>query len=126
MLAIYRRHNPKKCSSTDTQNCSNKRRPCPIWVRGSRADGHYVREPMKSRDWTRALDVMRLGGHPRLPYLNMRGTSRSPAWTRDKSHSSLPSWKSGCGSEAVFFEFISVRGNKMTFASIDEEFTGPL
>jgi site-specific recombinase XerD len=59
MLAIYRRHNPKKCSSKDTQNCSNKRRPCPIWVRGSHDDGRYVREPMKGRDWTRALDAMR-------------------------------------------------------------------
>lgn len=59
MLSIYRRHNPKKCSSTDSQNCSNKRRPCPIWVRGSRADGSYVRVPLKSRDWTKALEVMR-------------------------------------------------------------------
>jgi site-specific recombinase XerD len=59
MLAIYRRHNPKKCSSTDSQNCSNKRRPCPIWVRGSLPDGRYVREPVKGRDWTRALDAMR-------------------------------------------------------------------
>src|ERR1700678_1964986 len=59
MLSIYRRHNPKNCSSTDTQKCSNKRRPCPIWVRGSRADGAYVREPLKARDWTKALEVMR-------------------------------------------------------------------
>jgi hypothetical protein len=59
MLAIYRRHNPKKCSSTDSQNCSNKRRPCPIWVRGSLPDGRYMREPMQGRDWTRALDAMR-------------------------------------------------------------------
>jgi site-specific recombinase XerD len=59
MLAIYRRHNPKRCSSTDSRNCSNKRHPCPIWVRGSRADGTYVRVPLKSRDWTKALEVMR-------------------------------------------------------------------
>ena len=59
MLAIYRRHNPKRCSSTDSQNCSNRRHPCPIWVRGSRADGRYVRVPLKSRDWTKALEVMR-------------------------------------------------------------------
>ena len=59
MLSIYRRHNPKKCSSTDSQNCSNRRHPCPIWVRGSRADGRYVRVPLKSRDWTKALEVMR-------------------------------------------------------------------
>ncbi len=59
MLSIYRRHNPKKCSSTDSQNCSNRRHPCPIWVRGSRADGRYVRVPLKSRDWTKSLEAMR-------------------------------------------------------------------
>ena len=60
MLAIYRRHNPKKCSSTDSQNCSNRRHPCPIWVRGSRADGRFMCAcPLKSRDWTKALEVMR-------------------------------------------------------------------
>jgi hypothetical protein len=28
-------------------------------VRGSRADGSYVRVPLKSRDWTKALEVVR-------------------------------------------------------------------
>jgi integrase/recombinase XerD len=59
MLSLYRRHNPEKCSSKDTQNCSNKRRPCPIWIRGSKPDGTYIREPLKSRDWTKAVDIMR-------------------------------------------------------------------
>jgi site-specific recombinase XerD len=59
MLTIYRRHNPKKCSSKDTQQCTNKRRPCPIWIRGSKPDGTYIREPLDSRDWNKALDVMR-------------------------------------------------------------------
>jgi site-specific recombinase XerD len=59
MLSIYRRHNPAKCGSKDTQNCSNKRRPCPIWIRGSKPDGTYIREPLNSRDWTKAVDIMR-------------------------------------------------------------------
>jgi site-specific recombinase XerD len=59
MLTIYRRHNPERCSSKDSQNCSNKRRPCPIWIRGSKPDGAYIREPLKSRDWTKAVDTMR-------------------------------------------------------------------
>lgn len=71
MLSIYRRHNPAKCSSKDTQNCSSKRRPCPIWIRGSKPDGSYIREPLKSRDWTKALDIMRemevTGQRPALP-----------------------------------------------------------
>ena len=58
-LTIYRRHNPQKCSSRDSQHCSNKRRPCPIWVRGSKTDGTYIREPLKYRDWTKAQDVLR-------------------------------------------------------------------
>ena len=58
-LTIYRRHNPRKCSSRDSQHCSNKRRPCPIWVRGSKLDGTYIREPLKYRDWTKAQDVLR-------------------------------------------------------------------
>lgn len=58
-LTIYRRHNPQKCSSRDSQHCSNKRRPCPIWVRGSKPDGTYIREPLKYRDWTKAQDALR-------------------------------------------------------------------
>ncbi|MGA9999232.1 MAG: tyrosine-type recombinase/integrase [Candidatus Acidiferrales bacterium] len=58
-LTIYRRHNPQKCSSRDSQHCANKRRPCPIWVRGSKPDGTYIREPLKYRDWTKAQDALR-------------------------------------------------------------------
>jgi site-specific recombinase XerD len=59
VLTLYRRHNPARCSSRDSQNCSNKRRPCPILIRGSKPDGTYIREPLKSRDWTKALDILR-------------------------------------------------------------------
>ena len=52
MLELYRRHNPQKCSSTDTKICTNRRRPCPIWIRGTDAQGAYHREPIKTRDWT--------------------------------------------------------------------------
>lgn len=52
MLELYRRHNPQKCSSTDTVVCTNRRRPCPIWVRGTDSQGAYHREPLKTRDWT--------------------------------------------------------------------------
>jgi hypothetical protein len=41
MLEIYRRHNPTNCSSTDTQKCKAKKRPCPIWIRGSAPSGRY-------------------------------------------------------------------------------------
>lgn len=59
MLTIYRRHNPEKCSSRDTEQCTNRKRPCPIWIRGSKPDGTYIREPLDSRDWNKALDIMR-------------------------------------------------------------------
>jgi site-specific recombinase XerD len=59
MLEIYRRHNRSKCASTDTQKCK-ARRPCPIWIRGTRPDGRYVRQPLKLRDWNRATDHLRL------------------------------------------------------------------
>lgn len=52
MLEIYRRHNPQKCSSTDTVVCTNRRRPCPIWIRGTDAQGVYHRKPLRTRDWT--------------------------------------------------------------------------
>lgn len=51
-LAIYRRHNPQRCSSTDTVICTNRRHPCPIWIRGTDSQGAYHREPLKTRDWT--------------------------------------------------------------------------
>jgi integrase len=59
MLEIYRRHNPKNCTSTDTQKCKAKR-PCPIWIRGTKPDGSYFRKPLKLRDWNKALDCLRL------------------------------------------------------------------
>jgi site-specific recombinase XerD len=59
MLSIYRRHNPAKCSSTDTQHCTNKRYPCPIWIRGSKPDGNEIRKSLKSRDWNKATEIMR-------------------------------------------------------------------
>ena len=36
-LEIYRRHNPVRCNSTDTKECQNKRRPCPIWIPRNRS-----------------------------------------------------------------------------------------
>lgn len=59
-LALYRRHNPKRCTSTDSQNCDNKRKPCPIWVRGFlEVENRYIRQPLSTRDWTRAVDEAR-------------------------------------------------------------------
>ena len=56
-LELYRRHNPQKCSSTDTVICTNRRHPCPIWVSGRKPDGAYVRESLKTRDWKRAEQI---------------------------------------------------------------------
>ncbi len=56
-LEIYRRHNPQKCSSTDTVVCTNRRHPCPIWVSGTKPDGAYVRESLKTRDWKHAEQI---------------------------------------------------------------------
>lgn len=53
-LTIYRRHNPKHCRSTDSQKCSSKQRPCPIWLYGRLADGTQIRESLKTRDWRKA------------------------------------------------------------------------
>jgi integrase len=58
-LEIYRRHNPQKCSSTDTVVCTNRKRTCPIWVSGTKPDGTYVRESLKTRDWEHAKKVVR-------------------------------------------------------------------
>jgi integrase len=58
-LELYRRHNPQKCSSTDTVVCTNRRRPCSIWVSGKKPDGTYVRESLKTRDWKHAEKIMR-------------------------------------------------------------------
>ena len=56
-LELYRRHNPQKCSSSDTVVCTNRRRGCPIWVSGTKPDGTYVRESMKTRDWKHAEKI---------------------------------------------------------------------
>lgn len=56
-LELYRRHNPQKCSSTDTVVCTNRRRGCPVWVSGTKPDGTYVRESMKTRDWKHAEKI---------------------------------------------------------------------
>ena len=70
-LELYRRHNPQKCSSTDTVVCTNRRRGCPIWVCGTKPDGTYVRESLKTRDWTHAQKVVRVweeqGQKPKAP-----------------------------------------------------------
>jgi integrase len=70
-LEIYRRHNPQKCSSTDTVVCTNRRRPCSIWVSGTKPDGTYVRESLKTRDWEHAKKVLRIweeqGQKPKTP-----------------------------------------------------------
>jgi len=59
MLTVYRRHTEAKCSSTDSQHCTDKRRPCPIWARGTTEAGTYVRQPLKTRDWAKAQDRAR-------------------------------------------------------------------
>jgi integrase len=70
-LELYRRHNPQKCSSTDTVICTNRKRPCPIWVSGTKPDGTYVRESLKTRDWEHAKKVARIweeqGQKPKTP-----------------------------------------------------------
>ena len=60
-LEIYRRHNSRRCRTTSPtdSSCTNTRKPCPIWVRGTRSDGTYIREPLKQRDWTKAQRIIR-------------------------------------------------------------------
>jgi integrase len=60
-LELYRRHNALKCKTTSPtdSSCTNTRKPCPIWVRGTQADGTYVRQPLKLRDWKEAQKVLR-------------------------------------------------------------------
>ena len=59
-LELYRRHNALKCktSSPTDSSCTNTRKPCPIWVRGTQADGTYVRQPLKLRDWKEAQKLV--------------------------------------------------------------------
>jgi integrase/recombinase XerD len=56
MLAIWRRHNPKKCKLRG--RISRKCR-CPIWISGIDAAGNRVKETTKLRDWTRAEALAR-------------------------------------------------------------------
>jgi integrase/recombinase XerC len=86
-LEIYRRHNSAKCSSKDSKQCVNRRRPCPIWVRGTTDAGSYIREPLKLRDWTRAEDVrreMELTGKLPKVTLSERGKRTTIEVWRDK------------------------------------------
>jgi integrase len=62
-LKAYRRHN-KKCSATEgNATCSNKRRGCPIWVRGVAPGGEYIERSLKDngkilRDYNKALTII--------------------------------------------------------------------
>jgi integrase len=56
MISIYRRHNPKRCNLTLRTQIKCK---CPIWAAGMDADGHKVREALKTRDWFRAQNIAR-------------------------------------------------------------------
>ena len=70
-LSIYRRHNPKHCTSTDSQKCSSKRKPCPIWIYGTLPDGRQIRESMGTRDWAKAEELKKdweeNGAEPKPP-----------------------------------------------------------
>jgi site-specific recombinase XerD len=85
MLEIYRRHNPKNCTSKDTQKCKAKRRPCPIWIRGTKPDGNYIRKPLKLRDWNRALDQMQL--------MEAGENPKPPIPMKDKSRVTIDEWR---------------------------------
>jgi len=60
LLTLYRRHTVANCSSTDSQNCTDKRRPCPIWAKGTiDLDSGYIRRRLGTRDWTKAQERLR-------------------------------------------------------------------
>jgi len=92
-LEIYRRHNSTKCSSKDSKQCVNRRRPCPIWVRGTTDTGSYIREPLKLRDWTRAEDVRRemelTGKLPKVALSEREKRTTIEVW-RDKFMQNAP------------------------------------
>jgi integrase/recombinase XerD len=54
MLAIYKRHSDK-CPQ---QSRSYRRCNCPCWVEGT-VEGKYFRESLKTRNWTRASEIVR-------------------------------------------------------------------
>jgi integrase len=84
MLEIYRRHNRSRCTSTDTQKCKAKR-PCPIWIRGVGLDNRYIRRPLKTRDWNRAMDHMRL--------MEAGQEIPKPAIAKSKPNPTLEEWR---------------------------------
>lgn len=64
-MNLYRRHNPSRCSAREANApCTNRRRGCPIWVRGTTPSGEYVEKSLKSltgkiaRDWDDAKRVL--------------------------------------------------------------------
>src|SRR5690348_3404337 len=62
-LTIYRCHNAKKCRSSDTQKCApiaGKNWSCPVWIRGYDSHDNYIREPLHTRNWNTATDLLRL------------------------------------------------------------------
>src|ERR1700690_1216937 len=113
MLEIYRRHNPIKCASTDTQKCK-ARRPCPIWIRGIRPDGRYIRQPLKLRDWNRAMDHLRL--------METGQEIPKPAPPRDQAKVTLDDWRdryvSSARSENVGED--TIRKYKLLFRLLSE------
>jgi integrase/recombinase XerD len=65
-MILYRRHNAARCTAVETNApCTNKRKGCPIWVRGVAPDGNYVEKSLKSltgkiaRDWEDARQTLR-------------------------------------------------------------------
>jgi integrase/recombinase XerD len=68
MFTVYRRHNPEKCRFTE--RAQNKCK-CPISVDGTLATGKRLRKTLKTRDWTRAQQMVRLwetsGSLPKAP-----------------------------------------------------------
>ena len=68
-LKMYRRHNPANCAADkDSEHCytmragkilPNTRKPRPVWVRGTTANEHYIRQPLNTPDWTRGIDLAR-------------------------------------------------------------------
>jgi integrase/recombinase XerD len=69
-LNIYRRHNAKLCSAAEPNApCSDRRRPCPVWVRGIKPDGNYAEQSLKTRSWSEAERKIRerenTGAEPR-------------------------------------------------------------
>jgi integrase/recombinase XerD len=87
-LILYRRHNAARCNAVETNApCTNKRKGCPIWVRGEAPDGHYVEKSLKSltgkiaRDWEDARQTLR----------DWEATGSTPAPTAART--TIATWK---------------------------------